>query len=236
MFRIIILLSLSLAVAACSQQSGEQHLEKALAYAEKSDYQAAVIELKSALQKSPQLAAARFELGRIYLEQQQFQQAEKELNRAMEYGYPEQEVIPLLSRAYQKTGADVALSKLKNQYAGMSEEEAAEVGFYKLESLVRLERTDDARALVEQIRNYDTQSPYKSLALTYSYLLDDQVDRAMLQLQEVLEHHPQQPDALILMGRCIWGRATAIKPLKPISSITMCIQMITRSAFYWPVC
>ncbi|WP_156413620.1 XrtA/PEP-CTERM system TPR-repeat protein PrsT [Lacimicrobium alkaliphilum] len=201
MFRIFLIMSFSLALVACSQQSGEQHLEKARGYVADKDYPAAVIELKSALQKSPQLAAARFELGRIYVKQQQFQQAEKELNRAMEYGYPEEEVIPLLSRAYQKTGADVALSKLKNQYAGLSEEEAAEVGFYKLESLVRLERTDDARSLIEQIKSYDTDSPYKSLALTYSYLLDEEVDRAKLQLQEVLNNHPDQPDALTLLGR-----------------------------------
>ncbi|GGD48576.1 XrtA/PEP-CTERM system TPR-repeat protein PrsT [Lacimicrobium alkaliphilum] len=201
MFRIFLILSFSMLVLACSQQTGEQHLEKAQGYAAEKDHPAAVIELKSALQKSPQLAAARFELGRIYVQQQQFQQAEKELNRAMEYGYPEEEVIPLLSKAYQKTGADVALSKLKNQYAGLSEEKAAEVGFYKLESLVRLQRTDDARALIEQIRNYDTDSPYKALALTYSYLLDEEKERAMLQLKDVISNHPYQPDALTLLGR-----------------------------------
>ncbi|WP_088330612.1 XrtA/PEP-CTERM system TPR-repeat protein PrsT [Lacimicrobium sp. SS2-24] len=201
MFRKLLVTSLSLALLACSQQTGEQHLDKAKDYIDQNKYQAAVIELKSALQKSPQLAAARFELGRIYVQQQQFEQAEKELNRAMEYGYPETEVIPLLSRAYQKTGADVALSKLKNQYAGLSEDEAAEVGFYKLESLVRLERTADARSLIEQIKTYDTQSPYKSLALTYSYLLDEEPERAMLQLQEVIANHPGQPDALALKGR-----------------------------------
>lgn len=201
MFRIFLITSLCLVLFACSQQTGEQHLQKARGYVEDKDYQAAVIELKSALQKSPQLAEARFELGRIYVQQQQFQQAEKELNRAMEYGYPEEAVIPLLSRAYQKTGADVALSKMENQYAGMSDEDAAEVGFYKLESLVRLERNDDARALIEQIRSYQTDSPYKSLALTYAYLLDKQNERALLQIQDVLDQHPEQPDALTLLGR-----------------------------------
>ncbi|WP_277603572.1 XrtA/PEP-CTERM system TPR-repeat protein PrsT [Bowmanella dokdonensis] len=189
------------ALLACSQSSPEQHLATAQQYIEQGKPEAAIIELKNALQQSPDNASIRFELGRLYLEERRYQEAEKELVRAMEYGYPTAEVVPLLSRSYQKTGADVALSKLENKYAGLSEDEAAEVSFYRLESHFNLQQVEKARALIEEIRNYQTDSPFKSLALVYGYLLDKNMEAAQLQLEEILAQHENQPDALELKAR-----------------------------------
>lgn len=186
---------------ACSPKDSDDYLSAAREALAQGDTQAAVLQLKNAVQVAPQNAEARFELGKLYLEQRQYQDAEKELNRAMEYGHPAAEVVPLLSRSYQKTGADVALSKLTNKYAGISEAEAAEIGFYRLESLVRLDQKEKAKSLIEEIRNYQTKSPFKSLALVYGFLLEDNIEAARIQLEAILNATPEQSDALKLMGR-----------------------------------
>lgn len=186
---------------ACTPKDSDSYLAAARDALAKGDTQAAVIEFKNAVQVAPQDARVRFELGKLYLEQRMYQDAEKELNRAMEYGYDPAEVVPLLSRSYQKTGADVALSKLANKYAGLTEAQAAEVGFYRLESLVRLDQKEKAKSLIEDIRNYQTSSAFKSLALVYGYLLDENVEAARIQLEEILANQPEQPDALKLLAR-----------------------------------
>jgi cellulose synthase operon protein C len=67
-------------------------------YLGKNDRNAAVIQLKNALQKNPDLAEARFLLGKTLLETGDVAAAEKELRRAAELKYPMDSVAPLLAR------------------------------------------------------------------------------------------------------------------------------------------
>ncbi|MDF2179020.1 PEP-CTERM system TPR-repeat protein PrsT [Aliiglaciecola sp. CAU 1673] len=203
-FRVTLTALLVCSVLACSKPTSEQHLQQAREFIEKGNKEAATIELKNALQLTPQLAEARFELGKLYLDLRLYAEAEKELDRAMEYGYPKKEVIPLLSRAYQRTGSDLALSKLATKDTGMSDSESAEVDFYKLESFVNLDQKHSARQIIEQIKQYRTNSPFKTLALAYGYLLDDQRESALIQLDEVLKAHPNQPNALSMKANLLF--------------------------------
>ena len=82
----------------------KQHLEQG-------DNKAAIIALKNAIQLDPQAAQPRFELGKIYLQEQDYESAEKELSRALDYGYKPADVLPLLSKAFQQTRADVAMTE-----------------------------------------------------------------------------------------------------------------------------
>ena len=68
-------------------------------YLTKNDHQAAVIELKNALQANPKLAEARLLLGVSMLELGDAQGAEVELRRALELGEPAERVYPPLARS-----------------------------------------------------------------------------------------------------------------------------------------
>ena len=73
-------LILLLALAACGgSDSVEEHLARASQFIAASEYKAAVIELKNALQKDQQSAEARWLLGKVYLESGDALSAEKEL-------------------------------------------------------------------------------------------------------------------------------------------------------------
>ena len=70
----------------------------------KNDRAGAVIQLRNALQKNPDLAEARFLLGKSLLETGDLPGAEKELRKAAELKYPADEVVPVLARLLVRRG------------------------------------------------------------------------------------------------------------------------------------
>ena len=90
-------------LSACSD-SPEQMLASAKGYLSNNDTNAAVIQLKNALQEDGSLAEARFLLGRINLQQGDTAGAIKELQHAFDLGYARTEVVPLLARARVRAG------------------------------------------------------------------------------------------------------------------------------------
>ena len=90
-------------LAGCGEKP-ESMLTSAKEHLGKNDRAAAVIELRNALQKNPDLAEARFLLGKAELDTGQFAGAQKELRRALELKYPPDEVIPPLAEAILLSG------------------------------------------------------------------------------------------------------------------------------------
>ena len=85
-------------IGGCGANSPEAMLTSAKDYLTKNDKKAAIIQLKNALQSSPNLAEARFLLGKALLETGDPSSAEKELRKALELNYPAEQVIPPLAR------------------------------------------------------------------------------------------------------------------------------------------
>src|SRR5438552_16180828 len=70
----------------CSERP-ESMVASAKDYLAKNDRNAAIIQLRNALQKNPDLAEARFLLGKALLDNAEYAAAEKELRKAGELGY-----------------------------------------------------------------------------------------------------------------------------------------------------
>lgn len=87
----------SVLLTACSNQSPEQQLQSAKEYLQKSDAKSALIQLKSALQKNPDLGEARFLLGKLLLEDGDAKGAEIEFRKALAAKYSEPIVVPELA-------------------------------------------------------------------------------------------------------------------------------------------
>jgi putative PEP-CTERM system TPR-repeat lipoprotein len=199
--KIATLLLVLLGLSACSKQTSEGHMEAARIYLAESKNAAAILEFKNAIQLAPKSAEPRFELGRVYIEESQFENAEKELSRAMEYGYPSAKILTLLSRAYQETGAYSALSKITHQDSGLTALEKAEIGYLKVLALVRLDKSDEARLLVDELALLDTHSVFKGLTAAYPDVLDGKFEKALGQVSLLRDQEPQNAEVLKLLAQ-----------------------------------
>src|SRR5512135_212672 len=104
-------------LAACGFDKPEALLASAKDYLAKNDRKAAVIQLKDALQKSPDLAEARFLLGRALLDSGDVRAAEIELRKAMELKYPVDQVAPPLARTLLLSGE---FKKLTDEFSKLA--------------------------------------------------------------------------------------------------------------------
>jgi putative PEP-CTERM system TPR-repeat lipoprotein len=196
----LLVLTLGLLIS-CSEQTSEQHLAKAQEYIAQQNNAAAIVSLKNAVQQAPKSAEARFELGKVYLAEKQYENAEKELNRALEYGYESGKVTVLLTRAHQHTGAYAALSKVEYDLPGLTAAEQAEIGYFKVVSLIRLGKNEEARVLIDELAALDTTSVYKGLTAAYPAILDKDSAGALAQLEIVRETEPTNPELLKLVAQ-----------------------------------
>lgn len=64
---------------------------------------------------------------------------------------------------YQRTHADVAMSSVDENMAGLTLVDKVTVGYRKALSLIALERTDESLALAEELRAHSVNSVYHNL-------------------------------------------------------------------------
>jgi putative PEP-CTERM system TPR-repeat lipoprotein len=185
----------------CGKQTSDEYMKEAKQYIADNDPKAAIVALKNAVQIEPNSAQARFALGQLYIEQKQFESAEKELNRALEYGYEASKVLPILALAYQNTGAYSAISKLEHEQNGLTSVERSEIGYFKVVALTRLNKIDDARLLIEELKSIETSSVFKGLTAAYMSVLDKDYETASNAVTLLREQAPQNAEVLKLLAQ-----------------------------------
>ena len=90
-------------IAGCGDKP-EAMVASAKEYLAKNDRNAAVIQLKNALQENPNLAEARLLLGKAQLQGGDLASAEKELRKALELKVPVEQVAPALAETLVQSG------------------------------------------------------------------------------------------------------------------------------------
>lgn len=188
-------------ITGCSEKGAEDYMQEAAAFSENGDPKAAVVSLKNAVQEAPRLASARFELGKVHLQLSSFDEASKELSRALEYGYSENQVIPLLAEALARSGANVALSDLSYDASLLTPEEQLEVGARKVASLIELEKAPEALVLVEELLTIDAETTYKGMLKGYQLIIAENYVEALNTLKVVLEGDTLNRDVISLTAR-----------------------------------
>jgi cellulose synthase operon protein C len=93
-----------LAAMGCDTLTAEEHVSRAEARIEAGNYNAAVIELKNSLQKSPDLVSARQLLGELHILLGQYHEGLTELERAYDQGADRNSVLPGILHAKVRLG------------------------------------------------------------------------------------------------------------------------------------
>ena len=114
-------------LAACSGNDPDAMVASAKDYLAKNDTKSAVIQLKNALEKNPDLGEARYLLGRTLLASGDVPAAEKELRRARDLKYPAEKVDPPLASAWAKLGRYQQIVDELAQAKGSTPAETAEL-------------------------------------------------------------------------------------------------------------
>ena len=110
-----LLIVAALVLAGCSKGDPTALVASAKSYLAKHDYDAGIIQLKSALQLAPDNAEARMLYGKTLLETGRPAAAETEIRKAIDLKYPADEADPLLARAMVEQGA---YAKVVSEFAG----------------------------------------------------------------------------------------------------------------------
>ena len=108
-FLTLCVLSASGLLSSCGDDRPDKFIQSAKGYIAKNDNKAAIIQLKTALQKQADSPEARLLLGQALLESGDPVSAEVELRKALALGQADAAVIPMLARALSQTGADQKL-------------------------------------------------------------------------------------------------------------------------------
>ena len=199
--KITLAVGISLIISGCGEKNAEDHYTDATAFVQSGDNTAAVVALKNAVQLSPNMAKARFELGKIQLSLYSFDSASKELARALEFGHPEHLVVPFLAEALQRSGGNVALADLQYDASLLTPQEQLEVGYRKTQALIGLNKQDQSKALINQLLAINETTVYKGMINAFALAIDEQYPQALENLKGELQSAPLNRDLIGLTAR-----------------------------------
>ncbi|MBZ8138330.1 PEP-CTERM system TPR-repeat protein PrsT [Rubrivivax gelatinosus] len=219
---------IALFTAACGEPSSTEAIASAQSRIEKQDYPAAIVELKSALQRDPQSPRLRFLLGDVLLRLGDTAAAEVEIDKARDFGYPDEETLPKLARAMLANGKAKSVAdlfskvELKDARAAADLRTSVALAFSELgqgqesrnatRQALELDPTNiDARFL--QARQTSTESAEASLSL---------IDRLLVDA-------PNRADIHFFRGQLMW---TAKRDVD--AAVTSFQQALKLNAAYLP--
>ena len=192
----------ALLFTACSKSS-EELLALAKVSLEKNDSKAAVLHLKSSLQLKPNVAEARFLLGKALLQSGEQASAAAELQRAIDLGYPPVQAVPPLLEALLATQQ---FKEMTDQYsdADFPDKEAmAQVKTRLAAAYASQGNPQKASAYAEEALL--AQPDYSPALVLKARLLAQakKVDEAFGLADKVVSANPSDPDAWYLKGELL---------------------------------
>ena len=218
-----LILGASLLVA-CGQKDSATLVSEARAKLAAGDYKSAMIQLKNAVAEDEKNAAARYELGKLYLDQLDLASAEKEFRRAREAGYPASTVNPMIARALlgQREFQRV-LDELPAPADGNTE--AATLQALRATAQLGLGHKEEARKALQGALQTTPDNVEVHQALAQLALSDRDAKKAMLELEQALRIDPKHLDSLLLKADLL--RATG-KSAEAVAIYREAVQIAPR--------
>ncbi|MDO6705886.1 XrtA/PEP-CTERM system TPR-repeat protein PrsT [Photobacterium sp. 1_MG-2023] len=188
------------ALTACGEQTVDEYMSKANTHLVNQEVNAAVIELKNAIQQHPESSQARLMLGKIYLQQGDYASAEKELYKAVRGAETIDDIEPLLARAYLGQKKTTEVIDLAKRPRSLRPDALADL--YAMESMALLLDNDpeSARKSFYQAQGTGQKTLYTRLAKASLEATDEQPELALSQLESIVQDYPDSSEAWLLKG------------------------------------
>ncbi|MDB5909863.1 MAG: prsT [Massilia sp.] len=191
--------ALGVARSGCKRANGPAPLiAEARQYRQTGDINAALTQLKNALQKDPDNFDARRLLGEVYIDQADAVPAEQELRRAMALGGPSSELLILLAKSMLLQGQ---YRRLLDEFTSVPQP-AGRPALLALRAaaLLGLGRQREAGALFDQVLETDPSIPEALLGRARIAFADQHPSEAAWLVERALAAHPNDPDCLRFKG------------------------------------
>jgi putative PEP-CTERM system TPR-repeat lipoprotein len=191
-------LALGLAIAGCNGGDPEALIADARAYRQKGEINAAVIQLKNALQKKPDHRTARVLLAEVYLEHGDPVSAEKELRRALALGATAAELNPLLGKSMLMQGQ---YERVLDEIKGATDAgQRASLLALRGNALLGLRKSEQAGELFNEALKYSPSFGEALLGLSRIALAERRPADAAAMLARALAANPGDIDCLRFKG------------------------------------
>jgi putative PEP-CTERM system TPR-repeat lipoprotein len=211
----IIALSLLFALATgCSKKTPDEHFQSAQQYLNENNVQAAVIELKSAIQINPENGKYRLLLAEVAMSMGDVATADKEYEKAISNGIDLNVAAQSYLRAMFMARKHREMLKFIEDNKTLNEENTAIASVFKLLVELENENSDNAKPLLDQIAAQDKYADLASFA--QAIILNDagQPAEAIAKLKTIGTSTRIQPELLMANGRLQLGQRQFDEALK----------------------
>jgi putative PEP-CTERM system TPR-repeat lipoprotein len=188
-----------------SDESGQQHAEKAQEQAKQGNLSAAAIEYKNALQKNPQDAQARFALAELYLKQELGRAAEKEFLQARQLGMDEDRIGPPLGEALLLSRDFKRVLELVNPALAKTLEKRADMLRINADAQFGLGQVDLACTQYQEALNLDPKLASAYWGLARCARVREGVGAARAMYNKALELNPKNARTRAEFGNMEYG-------------------------------
>ena len=191
---------ISLIIQGCGKKTEDAQtlIADARTYQGKGDNNAAIIQLKNALQSNPDNSEARYLLGTIYNKTGDFQSAEKELRKALSLGMSPAKVMPDLGQTLLNLGQFQQVLDETGKLAG--EKNSAEISTLRGNSFLALGKTKEAKDQFELALKDKPDFSDAFIGLARYSLSARDIEAATNFAEQAVTRNPENADAWLFKG------------------------------------
>ena len=216
---------IGLSLTACGQKSSDEHFEAAQTFLANDQFNSALVELKSALQKDPERADFRLALAQLYVQVGALDDAVKEYQRADQYSQDNSTFIQdYVKVLYLNSNYSDILTLLEDTSA-YAQPEQDYLLTYKALAEAELGGTDNAEMLFNQLAA-SSQTDVADFAAAFQAL-------AKSELAEVKQKLMQIPESSALYHQSLYVRSKiALAQNDTTSAITLLKAYVAENPFH----
>ncbi|MDP4536349.1 PEP-CTERM system TPR-repeat protein PrsT [Alkalimonas collagenimarina] len=198
--RLIPSLAILAMLTACGKKDSAEHYLDAQNFLANQQYSAAVIELRSAVQQDPDNASFRLALGLALMGAGDITSAERELERALEYGTAHEDVaLPLIQSHYMLSNHSAVIQLLTDS-TELSPRTQALLDSYRALSELELGDTPAAMVHLEQLAA-SPEADVSAFAQAFLYLSSQNAEEAMSSLLTIGSDSELYAESLFMQGK-----------------------------------
>ena len=193
------IIATAMVIAGCSgDKTSQEYYELAQTHQTSGDYNAAVIEYKNAIRQDPKDSKIRLALGKLYLEQELFAEAKKELTRANKDSRLTLDTMMPLATTFFKLNEHQELLDLPLLTVDLPEQDLVIAHVLRGQALLTQGKQEQALAEFTLANELNEHAVYSKLGQAMSASAKTDYDAALKLVKGILDEQPEMLEALSL--------------------------------------